>query len=88
MKKEEETVGFMFKRTKELSALISDFHMTHIKKIDLNITQENILSFNSASQKLNEIFEEYKNLLKRLENEPGEVKSNYFLPLNNKEKEA
>ena len=62
--------------------------MTHIKKIDLNITQENILSFNSASQKLNEIFEEYKNLLKRLENEPGEVKSNYFLPLNNKEKEA
>lgn len=52
IKKEEETVGFMFKRTKELSALISEFHMTYIKKIDLNQTQENILSFNSASQKL------------------------------------
>lgn len=30
LKKEEETVGFMFKRTKELSALISEFHMNHI----------------------------------------------------------
>lgn len=52
----------MFKRTKELSALISDFHMTHIKQIDLNITQENILSFNSASAKLKEIFDTFVEL--------------------------
>lgn len=58
--KEEETVSFMFKRTKELSALISEFHMIYIKKLDLNQTQENILSFNSASQKLKEIFDEFK----------------------------
>lgn len=59
LKKEEETVGFMFKRTKELSALISEFHMTYIKPIDLNQTQENILSFNSASAKLKDIFDTF-----------------------------
>ena len=48
LKKEEETVSFMFKRAKELSALISDFHQNEIQKLNLNVTQEHILSYNSS----------------------------------------
>lgn len=47
----------MFKRTKELSSLISEFHMANIKNVDMYQTQENILSFNSAQIKLKEIFD-------------------------------
>ena len=72
LNKQEETVAYLFKKTKNLSTLISDFYASNISSKNLNITQDYILSYESTLTKIKFIFEEFaklKDFKKNKENE-------------------
>ena len=57
--KQEETVSYLFKRTKNLSSTISDFYQTYVAELDLNMTQDHVLSYDNTLIKLESIFREF-----------------------------
>jgi serine/threonine protein kinase len=60
----EETVAYLFKRTKNLSTTISDFYQRYVAEQDLNVTQDYVLSYDNTLLKLDAIlndFISYKN---------------------------
>ena len=73
LNKQEETVAYLFKKTKHLSTLISDFYASNIS-INLNITQDYILSYESTLTKIKFIFEEFIKL-KSLKEKSNPTKS-------------
>lgn len=64
--KQEETVAYMFARTKNLSALISNFYAHFYGSTDpAPSKQENVLSFETIQTKLERIFKDYETLAKK-----------------------
>ncbi len=57
--KQEETISYLFKRTKNLSSTISDFYQTYVSELDLNTTQDHVLSYDNTLQKLEYIFRDF-----------------------------
>lgn len=56
----QETVGYLFKRTKSLSSSISSFHEQHcLGPKHLDVTQENLLSYENTISKLEQIFQRF-----------------------------
>lgn len=56
------TLSYLFGRTKKLSKLVSKFYYAHFSGKDLNITKDNVLSYESTGEKLKTIFKEYEKL--------------------------
>lgn len=63
--KSEETVQYLFKRTKVLSTKISEFYMKYVVSQDVNQTQDFVLSYESTLAKLDAVFEDYIRLKNR-----------------------
>ena len=59
LSKQEETVSYLFKRTKNLSSTISDFYQTYVAELDLNMTQDHVLSYDNTLLKLESIFRDF-----------------------------
>jgi serine/threonine protein kinase len=59
LNKQEETVAYLFKKTKHLSTIISEFYVQNIMSKNLNITQDHILSYESTLSKIKIIFDEF-----------------------------
>jgi serine/threonine protein kinase len=57
--KQEETVAYLFKRTKNISTSISEFFQNYVAQQDLNVTQDYILSYDNTVQKLDAIFKDF-----------------------------
>ena len=57
--KQEETVQYLYKRTKVLSSKVSDFYLKYVLHHELDQTQEFVLSYENTLAKLDAIFEEY-----------------------------
>lgn len=57
----QETVGYLFKRTKSLSSVISQFYEKHCTDVNyLNVTQEYVLSYENTLKKLEDIFSKFE----------------------------
>ena len=51
------TISYLFKRTKDMSRIISEFHLKNMTKQNLNVTQDYIINYDSSVKKLKEIFD-------------------------------
>lgn len=61
--KQQETLGYMYKRTKTLSSIISQFYERHTPdQSHLDITQEYVLSFENPIKKLEKIFQHFEEM--------------------------